>query len=588
MEASPSHFLGRSSGDSGLDLPPEETVEFILGNDEPATDQVQALGDSISALWQRQKHSYLGMAKEATTPFVPAEPEAASLLEKPAFSEYGAEEDTLIDEFGDGCRIFVWRNSQWHPICAEQQHQIRSNLSRGIRVSQVSHGQQSWTVDARRKSEWIQISSAGTRRPLRCTPTILYHDAGPDFLKEIKAEWAAIVGDSQIMTCEDLKKYHSSKADTEDVDLMQHTIDDKFRRLNFTKHAPVTRSAWIHFRLLEAQAPSMFAIEQINLRLNAWMARYAKILTSFVEVFVQSCEDTGSVRLSTAQMKYAVRLWFSQISNDMFTAAYVTHLNHLMNSDDAFEEGEDITYYEFLNYITGQAWNTVELYYYDLSKGSASWWTPVLIGQSMPSIWHCGVVVYGKEYRYGGNIFESTPGATAFGIPQKKRVVGSTCRTRQDLLTFINRSVAHNFSVDSYQVLSNNSNHFCDRLTRFLTNKHIDEDILEQPKQIMRSKVARALSDWMPWLSGRGVEQTRASIAAQKEWEAVETYGFVYYEYEDGWRIMARVIAKRDFSCDLRWYNVKDGKFQVIRGVSRHAVQSLPHKGVPDPAKSAC
>jgi len=270
----------------------------------------------------------------------------------------------------------------------------------------------------------------------------------------------------------------------------------------------------------------------------------------------------------------------------MFTAEYKEHLNSLLSGDSAFEEGETITYYEFLNYMTGQSWSSVELYYYDLTKGSAWWWTPVLFGRSIPSLWHCGVVAFGKEYRYGGNIFESTPGATAFGTPEKIERIGTTCRTRQDILSFINKSLAHNFAVDSYQVLSNNSNHFCDSLSLFLTNQHICDEVLQQPEEIMRSKVAQLLGNWLPWLKGTPLKRTRVSIAGQREWEALRANTFINYEYEDGWTVVARVVAKHECSCDLSWYSRQDGQFHVIRGVSRHAVQPL--FGVGNPVHNRC
>lgn len=582
-------YLARNLGDFGLEPVPERTETVILGKDEPATDQVKALGESIAALWQQRDNwdQMAGFSREDSIPYVPAEPDAASLLQTPKYMCYGVKVDAGYDEFGDGCRVFVWRNSQWHPVSAQQLEQIKTNLSDGSRVFQVSDGTLSWTVDARKKNEWVQLSPAGTRRALRCTPTILHHeDTNIDFLDKIKAEWKDIVGDEPQMKFDDLMSAFRKKSCKDDEELLYHVADDIFRRVDFTSLFPVTFNKWIHYRLLEAQAPSLHAIDQINQRLSAWMVRYRQLLSRFIELFMQSCEDTSSMRLTTSQMKCAVRTWFSQTSNDMFTPDYKEHLDNLLSGDSAFEEGEYITYYEFLNYMTGQSWHSVELYYYDLTKGSAWWWTPVLFGRQMPCLWHCGIVVFGKEYRYGGNIFESTPGATAFGTPQKMEKIGTTCRSRQDVLSFINRSLAHQFAVDSYQVLSNNSNHFCDMLSLFLTNEHISAEVLQQPEDIMRSRVAQSLNTWMPWLKGTPLKRTRVSVKAQKEWDTVDSRVFVNYEYEDGWTTVARVVKQHEHSCDLSWYNRQDCQFHVIRGVSREAVQPL--FGVGNPLQSLC
>lgn len=272
-------------------------------------------------------------------------------------------------------------------------------------------------------------------------------------------------------------------------------------------------------------------------------------------------------------MKKAIQQWKAEAASETFTPSYVEHLNKLVNDPSALEQGEPITYYEFLNYMTGQTWCSVELYFYDLSKGSGWWWTPVLFGHAMPCVWHCGVVAFEKEYRYGGNIFESNPGCTAFGTPQKKVKIGSTCRSRQDVLSFINRRLTHTFAPDSYQVLSNNSNHFCDALTMFLINKHISSEVLQQPELIMGSQVAQSLSQWLPWLKGKQVKEVQVTLKEQAEWDSIKKDTIVNYEYEDGWTLLARVTDKKEHSCDLQWYNRKDGQLHITKGVSRQALQ---------------
>ena len=46
----------------------------------------------------------------------------------------------------------------------------------------------------------------------------------------------------------------------------------------------------------------------------------------------------------------------------------------------------------------------VKLHVYDLSKGMAAQFSRQLIGKYIEGIWHTGIVVYGKEFYFGGGI----------------------------------------------------------------------------------------------------------------------------------------------------------------------------------------
>ena len=70
-------------------------------------------------------------------------------------------------------------------------------------------------------------------------------------------------------------------------------------------------------------------------------------------------------------------------------------------------------------------WEVV-LHYYDLSQGMAKQMSMQLVGKYFEGIWHTGVVVYNKEYYYGGGISHDPPGRTPFGVPTKKLSLGFT------------------------------------------------------------------------------------------------------------------------------------------------------------------
>lgn len=50
---------------------------------------------------------------------------------------------------------------------------------------------------------------------------------------------------------------------------------------------------------------------------------------------------------------------------------------------------------------------TVQLYIYDLTSGMAAMMSQMLVGRHIEGIWHTAVVIYGREYFYGGQGIQS-------------------------------------------------------------------------------------------------------------------------------------------------------------------------------------
>jgi hypothetical protein len=57
----------------------------------------------------------------------------------------------------------------------------------------------------------------------------------------------------------------------------------------------------------------------------------------------------------------------------------------------------------------------VKLHVYDLSNGMAAQFSRQLIGKYIEGVWHTGIVVFNKEYYFGGGISYDAPGMTPFG-----------------------------------------------------------------------------------------------------------------------------------------------------------------------------
>jgi hypothetical protein len=68
----------------------------------------------------------------------------------------------------------------------------------------------------------------------------------------------------------------------------------------------------------------------------------------------------------------------------------------------------------------------VTLLVYDITRGMAKGMSMMMIGQQVDAIYHTSIVVYGREYFFGGGICNMAPKTTPYGKPIQEILIGET------------------------------------------------------------------------------------------------------------------------------------------------------------------
>lgn len=384
---------------------------------------------------------------------------------------------------------------------------------------------------------------------------------------------------------------HRSSNIQEDRQLLEASLADSFDRADLARSGAIGEVQWLHDGILQKQAPSLDALLQVNRQLEVWVQEDPSVQSQLLDLFLQFCEGHPEPWLNAAQMRRVAERWIAQGSQGSAKARNlkqqsIHHLQDLLNRNAAESEHLHLTsgglpglsYYDFLTHMLGCAKARVQLYHYDLSNGRAKWLS-VLVGHELEGIWHTSIVVHNKEYWYGGRVLISEPGTSPFGAPMKiVDLPGLTTKTDAELLKFLRRELAHKFNSESYDVLNNNCNHFSDAVCVFLLNRHLPEEILQQPALVMNSRAVQIvrplLNKVLGRLDGTGLwddEPRKSEI--QDSWSEIAEGNLVLWEFKEGWTRIARLLVKAEEACDLRWLDTTSGQLRLAAGVERAAVR---------------
>lgn len=135
----------------------------------------------------------------------------------------------------------------------------------------------------------------------------------------------------------------------------------------------------------------------------------------------------------------------------------------------------------------------VELHIYDLSKGVARLYGPML-GLDIEGVWHTGISVYGKEIYFGQGIQILEAGKTHLGPPERVYDLGTTELPWDLIEEYVQNDLQEEWNAESYHLLQHNCNHFSEELAQFLTGHSIPEYIKQLAPQVAATPLGQMLS----------------------------------------------------------------------------------------------
>lgn len=101
----------------------------------------------------------------------------------------------------------------------------------------------------------------------------------------------------------------------------------------------------------------------------------------------------------------------------------------------------------------------VTLLVYDITMGMARGMSMMLIGQQVDAIYHTSIVVYGREYFFGGGICNMAPKTTPYGKPIQEIPLGET-EIPQDVFEDYLKELDHKYTPEKYDLIEHNCNMF--------------------------------------------------------------------------------------------------------------------------------
>eukprot|EP00927_Polykrikos_kofoidii_P083471 TRINITY_DN8552_c0_g1_i2.p1 TRINITY_DN8552_c0_g1~~TRINITY_DN8552_c0_g1_i2.p1 ORF type:complete len:1103 (-),score=171.71 TRINITY_DN8552_c0_g1_i2:109-3279(-) len=394
-----------------------------------------------------------------------------------------------------------------------------------------------------------------------------------------------------------------------DNELLSRAEDFLISLVDVSKCGSITLSEWVHFRLLQMQAPSQAVVEEIREKLGS-----TGTLTRILGTFMEACSgqySLSSARISGASMNLIAKWWIEQSAenSDEFglatsedTQKALARLENLVHTQDE----NFVTYYDFMNNMLGRTSTELVLHVYDVTRlpsfGTAGLraFSPALsfvlgVKRLTTPVYQCCLVVDNHEFWYGSTIQSYAPGCTPLGpptmvekLPQRNR------RSVEEVWDYIDNVLRYEFTQEAFDVDNWNATHLTNALCRYMTTESIPDYLLRQPRiasalQVdnisyvaawTENTVKAYAQETLRTLSSKVGDRTQgfrraASSAGEDALQLIDVGDLVRYEYECGWFCVARVVRRGSDTVDLLWCELTSGRVRAEEDVPKSCIRLL-------------
>lgn len=168
----------------------------------------------------------------------------------------------------------------------------------------------------------------------------------------------------------------------------------------------------------------------------------------------------------------------------------------------------------------GEGGYPVSLNVYDLSGGWLKMLSEPVIGKAFEAMWHSGVVVYGMEYFWAGDLMSMPAGTTQYGKPLRNIPLGTTHLDKAVVDEYVD-SLRPQYNANTYSLLTKNCNNFSNELSLFLLGHGIPEEIVNLPKDVLSTPVGAAVK---PVLESIERQQKAMALSQQQQYQQYQQY----------------------------------------------------------------
>lgn len=297
-------------------------------------------------------------------------------------------------------------------------------------------------------------------------------------------------GDSSLTAAEIVEAWQDAsfevwgKVNQADAQLIMEEAKRIIARIDLNGDGVVSFDEFAHFMLMRASLPRQLTVfnDVVRERTKSDPLLLQRLIAAFREADVGA---TGEIPIATLH----------KILEEIIPNSHASKVAVKMTGS--------IKYGEYMMLMLGRKPHPVKLLQYDISDKATKTLARLLFGRPIEGIWHTSVVVFNKEWWFGGRVFRSEIYSTPFGKPVKEIELPATFLKHSELFAYLTETVADKYTAESYDVIKCNCNHFSNDVVKYLTGTGIPKDILEMPEKLLSGGVAYLVRPFLnSWLGG--------------------------------------------------------------------------------------